>query len=188
MDIGWRTFAFMIPVIFLMFVCIFLGLVKIETTLSDWMMIVFTAFLSIFAAITIDEGRKDRRKDSLEKQLVNLYSPLYAMFQRAKFGVDDSRNDVRNLPTSSDIPKSFVLDDREVDRIRQVLERYGHYLEPSEREYLFRSLDMGERESIMPKARPYFRYRDIDLRPHYDFVMDRLKKMKKELDDLTRNG
>jgi len=40
---------------------------------------------------------KDRRKDTVEKMLENVYSPLYEILRKAKFE-DDERSKARSLP------------------------------------------------------------------------------------------
>jgi hypothetical protein len=62
---------------------------------SDWIslfsgaaMVLLTVALVYYSRVAIVEGNKNRKKDSIEKQLERVYSPLYDILRRAKFAGD----------------------------------------------------------------------------------------------------
>ena len=57
--------------------------------LSAIVMTIVTVVLARYAYVTIEEGKKDRRKDTIERMLENLYSPLYEILRRARHETDN---------------------------------------------------------------------------------------------------
>jgi len=90
-----------------------------------------TAFLTLFivlyakrtidyAKATIEEGKKNRRKDSIERMLESLYSPFYEILRKAKF-------DPRRYKWKDNADEYLVFDS-EYKEIYDRLAIYGHYL------------------------------------------------------------
>ena len=48
-------------------------------SVSDWIMVAVTVGLVYYAYATISEGKKDRRKAAIARQLEGLYNPLYVL-------------------------------------------------------------------------------------------------------------
>lgn len=90
-------------------------------------MILLTGALVYYSYRTIDEGRKDRRKDTIEKMLENVYSPLYDILRRAKFAED------REMIRQSVSQREYVLTKEEFVQVCGIIERFGHYLGGQER-------------------------------------------------------
>jgi uncharacterized protein YggT (Ycf19 family) len=57
--------------------------------LSTIVMTIVTLVLARYAYVTIEEGKKNRRKDTIERMLENLYSPLYEIVRRARHETDN---------------------------------------------------------------------------------------------------
>jgi hypothetical protein len=56
----------------------------LQTTATDWIMVAVTVALVYYARVTILEGNKARRADSIERQLSNLYNPMFELLDQAK--------------------------------------------------------------------------------------------------------
>lgn len=85
-------------------------------------MLVLTAALVYYAYRTIDEGKKDRTKDSIEKQLENLYNPLFEIMSEGEpYGTFSSRHQKKLRY------RRLLKTDRTT--LRSALVSYGHYLD-----------------------------------------------------------
>jgi hypothetical protein len=92
-------------------------------------MVFLTFALVYYAHVTIEEGKKNRRKDTVEKTLENVYSPLYAILPRGESMEGGSREKEREL-ARIEIGCHYVFYDSEVERMLEILERFGHYVDP----------------------------------------------------------
>jgi len=119
-------------------------------------MLAVTGALVYYAYRTIEEGKKNRRKDSIEKQLEKLYNPLFEIMSEA---------DSYETKTSTGQVHSYVnLLKTDVTRIREVLLSYGHYLPPFEHDSLKRlfSFELSPSDRVLQ-----FPYNDVTARTHY---------------------
>lgn len=48
-------------------------------SLTDWITAATAIAIALFAAVTVWDGRKNRRRETIEKQLDGLYNPLYVL-------------------------------------------------------------------------------------------------------------
>ena len=94
-------------------------------------MIAVTIALAYYARVAIVEAKKDRRKDSIEKQLEKLYNPLFEILERGE--VHPELGGMYRKVLNSDI-----------DQILSILLNYGHYLGSTERDRMKKALDMRE--------------------------------------------
>jgi hypothetical protein len=161
------------------------------TVISTLVMTGATLALAYYAFVTIREGKKDRRKDTIEKMLENLYSPLYGILRRAKFG-NGERSDARQSHGFE-----WVIDESELAQILEMTQTYGHYLDRNELAKVLLTLEkpMKWREikppSTIPPTTPYgtvtyYGFTEIDMSEHFDTIKSTRDKLMKELDDLTK--
>ncbi len=78
-----------------------------------------TAYYAWQTKHLVDEMRKDRRRQFLENALRKAHTPLYEVFRRAL--IESTR------PRTATSSYSFTID--EIDQIRAIVEKYGHYLD-----------------------------------------------------------
>jgi len=104
-------------------------------SISDWIQAAaavattFATFIIIYyAKVTIDEGKKNRRKDTIEKMLEYLYSPMYELLPRARHEQTDERRWVRQQPSTQG-PGDYAFRQQELAELRGIVEKYGHYLD-----------------------------------------------------------
>ena len=159
---------------------------------SDWIslfsavaMILLTGALVYYSYRTIDEGKKNRRKDTIEKMLENVYSPLYDILRRAQFA--DDRIKVR----MADPAREFVLTEEELGEVHEIIERFGHYLGGQERmgltNVLEKKVEVWVDQSLGRMTRPrYYRYRLVDLNDHWVFLWRTSDGLRRELEELTK--
>jgi hypothetical protein len=165
-----------------------------------WALVLATAALAIFALYQGIEARrlrseiarilqsteKGRKKNMIEKMLESIYSPLREILTRAKLESTDERNSVRQLPFKSG-PKDYAVAEQEFKQIREIIERFGHYLDVTELLKLRKDL---EKYSHVPlpydtdkTGRPvyYYGFDNSDLDPHREYVERKCKELTEEL-------
>lgn len=164
-------------------------------SLSDWIQAAaavattFATFIIIYyAKVTIDEGKKDRRKDTVEKMLKNLYSPLYELLRRARHEDTEERRWVRQQPSTQG-PRDYAFEERELAEVRHIIEKYGHYLDQTILLKLNMTLDKFDQviPSYKPETgpHPYYRFWNGDMDPYFDYVRKRCEKLREQLQQLT---
>ena len=118
------------------------GLVSVESV-PNWMMALTSIALVIYAAMTVEEGKKNRRKDTVEKMLENLYSPVYEMLSRAVKLVRDGviRPGV-----------DFALID--TGQIRKTIDKFGHYMDSYEKGALSDLIEAIEEQGASVNVTP----------------------------------
>jgi hypothetical protein len=89
-------------------------------------MVAITAALVYYARVTIIEGKKTRKLDSYERQLVNLFNPMKHILSRAKPYTDPFV--VRDTSGKSYLGQYQKLLDTDVEELRDIIVKYGHYL------------------------------------------------------------
>lgn len=82
-----------------------------------------TVAIVYYAKATIDEGKKNRSKDTLENKLSQLYNPLFEILSTTK---DQGRQ------TGS--TTTFLCQMELIERMRRIFEGYSYYLSSEERE------------------------------------------------------
>jgi hypothetical protein len=156
----------------------------IEIT-SDLVIVAATVFLAWYAKVTIDEGKKNRRKDNLESKLKEAYSPLYEILRRAH--IDNGvRNAVRQIPPT----KEFVFREDEYARLWTIVETFGHHLGNQERMGFTNSLrehrqDLADVRGLGDGTR-WYRFASPIMEKHYMHVLRTCQDLVKELDELTK--
>ena len=84
---------------------------------------VVTYYLAKYARATIDEGKKDRSKDTLESKLAQVYNPLFEILSTSK----DQAIQKEGMTT-------FLCQMESVERMRRIFEGYSFYLDSEERD------------------------------------------------------
>ena len=168
-------------------------------SLNDWIQWVApvvtaaaTCLIAYYAYVTIREGKRDRKKDTLEKMLENLYSPLYAILERARFESNQDRKLVRGM-SSETLPRDYAIADKELRQIHRIIERFGHYFEPDELLKLKRDLQEYElaippyevRENGTRIIRTWYRYHNNAIDPHLDYIREKVKQLRQQLQALS---
>jgi hypothetical protein len=92
-------------------------------------MMIATVVLAIYAYVTIREGKKTRNLDEYERELVNLFNPMSTILSRPKGYTDP-------FVITDDSGKSYtghyqMLLEKDVNELREIFVKYGHYLEGS---------------------------------------------------------
>jgi len=166
--------------------------------LSDWIQAIMaivtgfaTAVLTYYAYVTIDEGKKNRRKDTMEKMLENLYSPLYELLRRARHEETDERRWARQQAFSPQThgPRDYAFKESEFAELRRILERYGHYLD--EVKLMKLNMDLDKFDQVIPSYKPgtgphpYYRFWNGDMDPYFDYVRKRCEELREQLQQLT---
>lgn len=100
------------------------------TEWADWtqaisavIMTIMTGFLIRYAKATIDEGKKNRSKDTLENKLAQVYNPLFEILSTSKDQVIQREG-----------MTTFLCQMESVERMRRIFEGYSFYLDSEERD------------------------------------------------------
>jgi hypothetical protein len=149
------------------------------TAVSSLVMAVASAALVAYSYVTIKEGKKNRRKDTIEKMLDNVYSPLYEILRRAQFA-DNWRKEVRRI----DPPREYALEEQEFTEARNIVERYGHYLGHVERMAVTNALE--KYEVVEYGRKKYYRFRLVDIDEHWMYVWKTCESLREELERLAK--
>lgn len=144
-----------------------------------------TVALVYYASVTIREAKRNRRKTTIERMLMNLYSPLREILTRARFESTIERNHFRIEKG----PRDYALAEHEFNRIRKIIERFGHYLDSTE--LLKLRKDLQKYDTVIPAYDPnkgpttWYRFLDNDLDQHLEYVEKKCVQLGNELRDLT---
>lgn len=152
----------------------------------------FTALVIMWATIkirgytkvTIEEGRKDRRKDAIENKLKEAYSPLYEIMRRAHID-----NRVRAVVRQIDPEKKFVFTEEEFTKIWSIVETFGHHLGGQERMALTNTIreDRVELHDFrLHEGIGWHRFEYTIMIEHYNHVYGMCRDLMRELDVLTK--
>ena len=141
-------------------------------------MTVATIVLAVYAYLTIQEGKKDRRKDTIERMLENAYSPIYEILRRAKFE-NDERSQARGKIPGFD----WVVTRTELDRMREIIEKFGHYFDRKESGKLAMFLERAK--YTRTGTTPYWGFSEIEMSQCFEFITRERDRLKQELDRLT---
>jgi hypothetical protein len=143
-------------------------------------MMIATAFVAYYAYVTIREGRKNRRKDTIEKMLEHTYSPLYELLRRAQFASDRVTIQLANPQ------REYALTEEEFREVWEIIERFGHYLGSQERMALTKDLEQKHDLYSEPHIGRYYRWRLVDMDEHWQFIWRTCEDLRRELDTLTK--
>jgi hypothetical protein len=113
-------------------------------SVSDWIMVAVTLALVYYAYATISEGKKDRRKAAIARQLEGLYSPLYAIVKYRESISADKKPGLTFLSYGTNgeersrgqkqldeiiLRGSYLADDRELEELLPRIVHAGFYQE-----------------------------------------------------------
>jgi len=145
-------------------------------------MVFLTIALVYYSRVAIVEGNKNRKKDSIEKQLEKVYSPLYDILRRAKFAED--REIIRQWQPC----REFVLTEEEFVQVRRIIERFGYYLGGQERMAITNVLEKEHDLLYDPRisAHRYYRWLLVDIDKHWIFIWKTSEDLRRELEELTK--
>jgi hypothetical protein len=90
-----------------------------QTTVTDWITVAVTVALVYYARVTILEGNKARRAESIERQLSRLYNPMFEILGGAE---------ELQLPERGRIVVRLILKTN-VAELWRILGGYGHFLD-----------------------------------------------------------
>ena len=135
-----------------------------------WATIVLATVTAVLALITayhawqsrrlVGEMRKDRRRQFLESALRRAYSRLFEIFRRAM-----CRPDI-----------GFNFSAVEMHEIRDIVERYGHYLDPQL---------LGKIRKTIVDNPAKLQWQPAELDPLYMEIMNKCQTLSKELQSLV---
>lgn len=148
----------------------------LEVSTIDVLSTIVALLLAWYAFKTVDEMKRDRRKDAIEKKLEAAYSPLYEILRRAGFESTDQRKNLRG-----DV--KWAVSEAEYDEMKIVIEKHGHCLGRGEAAKISKLLHEAKRQRPVTDwsyalPEPYVIERFEDLKKRRDDLMD-------EFDELT---
>ena len=144
-----------------------------------------TVALVYYAYVTIREAKRNRRKSTIERMLMNLYSPLREILTRAR----DETTVERHRARIEKGPRDYALTEHELNRIHEIIERFGHYLDSTE--LLRLRKDLQKYDTIIPAYDPskgpvtWYRFLDNDLDHHLEYMDKKCVQLANELRNLT---
>ena len=152
-------------------------MVPILEPYTDWIMVISavittaaTVPLVRYAYVTIGEGKKDRRKDTAEKQLENVYTPIYEILRLAR-----ERG-------QSHGPSTWVISKKELERIDEIIARFGHYFGRVDLERFRKTLQRGKEEPVYKET---MLYQTAEINDAVQYIEKRRKDLMAELEELT---
>lgn len=154
----------------------------VATTLATFVII-------YYAKKTIDEGKRNRRKDTVERMLEELYSPLYEILRRAKFGKTEERQEIRQSFPEDPAPGDYFLKPQEVTQIRDLLGRFGHYVDTDDQDKLTKAFEGKHKigtKIVDGHRSSAFRFPSTELDPLFQRIVRNREQLKSELRDLTK--
>jgi len=137
-----------------------------------------------YAKATIEEGKKDRRKDAIENKLEKIYSPIFDILRKAKF--DTTRY------ARKDSVDEYLVFDREFKEIHRRLAVFGHYLPTDELRKFAITLEKFRRKEypriIYGKSSTEYEYLfyEADIGLDYEYFRKERDRLAKELEELTK--
>lgn len=134
--------------------------------------------VALYAYKTVYEMTKDRRKDTVERMLENVYSPLYEILRKAKFE-NDERSKARSLPGFE-----WSLKDDELDRIRNTVERFGHYFDRDEIAKFSKLLENPKRTRV--NVFWFNGFSEVEMSRCFKYIMKQRQDLTEELRQLTK--
>jgi hypothetical protein len=134
------------------------------------------------------EGKKSRRKDTIERMLENIYSPMLEILTRARNEKTGLRASIRKEPAKNGV-RDYVISPQEYDKILDMIERFGYYLGSVELDRFRMDFEMYEMDIPPYKPDegpiPWFRYATDVFDNHWRFFNARCAELIRELDVLV---
>jgi len=141
-------------------------------------MTVATIVLAAYAYLTVQEGKRDRRKDTIEKMLEDAYSPVYEILRRAKFE-NNERSQARAKLDGFD----WVVTGAELGRMREIIEKFGHYFDRDESRRFAMILERAKYTRV--GTSPLWGFGETEMGQWFSYIMRERDRLKRELDQLT---
>jgi len=140
-------------------------------------MAVATIALVIYSYVTIREGKRNRRKDLVQRTLEEVYGPLYDILRQPK---DDAESGSRHANFATEPKTTYAIPKDKFNAIRNIVNRFGHLI-PDEYHSLLVNIMENSKEDFASNMYP-FRDGDYRIWSHFE---NRRKELMKELQDLT---
>lgn len=166
---------------------------------ADWVMavssvvtIAVTSALVYYAYVTTNESRKGRRKDTIESMLENLYSPLYEALRRARYETSDFKAMVIgewSRKEGRQGPRDCVLSEERLADVREIIEKFGHYMDSVEQALLTKVLSNPDSIGAISRERlkhPQHLFLNAEIDPRFDYIKETRDTLRKELEELTK--
>jgi len=162
------------------------------TRLPDWVIAFLTIALAYYAMSSVEEMKRDRRKERIEKMLENLYSPLHHILWKAKNETLAQRCEYDNI---RDVKRkngyNYILRIEERNQILQKIVQFNHYMDSDTANQLTQILEerspWGAQTNLgklfLGKV---FEYSDELLDPKFKIISEKHAGLKTELENLTR--
>lgn len=145
---------------------------------SEVLTLMATIAVALYAFKTVYEMTKDRRKDTVERMLENVYSPLYEILRKAKFENGD-RSKARSHPGFE-----WSVKDDELDRIRNTVERFGHYFDRDEVTKFSRLLEKPKRTRV--SVFWFNGFSEVEMSGRFEYIKKQRQDLMEELRQLTK--
>jgi hypothetical protein len=166
---------------------------------ADWIMAVssvvsigVTSALVYYAYVTINESWKNRRKDTIENMLENLYSPLYETLRRVRYETSDFKAMVIgewSRKQGRQGPRDCVFSEEQLAEVREIIERFGHYMDPVEQALLTKVLSNPDSIGAISTERlkqPQHLFLNVEIDPRFDYIKETRDTLRKQLEELTK--
>jgi hypothetical protein len=146
------------------------------------------------SAMIVGEAEAGRREDAIERierKLETLYSPLYEILRRARFETNDFKAMVIAEWSRKEGhvgPRDCVLSEEELTRVREIVERHGHYMDPVEQAKLTKVLSDPDSIGAISGERlkqPWHLFWNAEIDPRFDYIKKTRDALIRELSDLT---
>jgi len=168
------------------------GLLSSQTA-ADWIIALCSFVLMYYAGVQIDEGKASRRKDTIEKELEKVYSPIYDILRRSKMELwlttreQEKEKAKQYFPTMN--PSDYLISGDELETVQSIIETYGHYLDPGIEHNLIGALAEHESHSELPPSTAtkmvwWHRFTAKTLDPYLRHFQEERKRLVKELEAL----
>lgn len=144
-----------------------------------------TVALVYYAYATIREAKRNRKKDTIEKMLENLYSPLRELLITTQSA---ERDTIRMVPYTG-VSRYYVFSNQEFEQVHELIAKYGHYLESDELLKLRKALVQYQRN--VPEYRTdtepltWYHFNPNYLDPHREHIEKKHEQLIRELRELT---
>jgi hypothetical protein len=142
---------------------------------SELLTLFASVAVALYAYKTVHEMMKDRRKDTVEKKLEKVYTPIYETLLGA-----------REKGRSNHDPSTWDISVKEIEHIKDIMKEYGHYFRTREDLDTFRKtlLQKGKKE---PTHGNSWLFQESDMGPVFEKVIEAEKEaLIKEFRELTK--
>jgi len=163
------------------------------TRLPDWVIAFLTIVLAYYAMSSVEEMKRDRRKERIEKMLEDLYSPLHHILWKAKNETLAQRSEYDNIGNAKrKNGYGYILRIEERNQILQLIVRFNHYMDSDTANQLTQILEKRSPWGAKTKLGELFlgklfEYSDELLDPKFKIISEKHAELKAELEDLTKS-